>query len=319
MSSGASASASTTTGASSTSGGASGTTGSSYTFLGCPLFGPNGWFDTDISNAPIDPNSAAYIQATVAAGDTGSFNIWAPTNEFINVATNATPLLTVQPKVSWHSFPFQLPWAASFRIETPSQSDRHALVVQKDTCHLFECYGASDDGGIFSAYSGADWDLTQPFNPQQYGGSTADASGIPMVAMLIKPEELAAGVIPHSLGWSAVGGEGLNTIDGLHFVSPAGGGGGLAYSGPAGQLPMPYGSHIRLKLSFDDSAFPAEAKMVTTALKHYGAYLFDTGCCDALGYLAGDPSGAPTWTAADGMAINTLYLHDFDVIPPSAK
>jgi hypothetical protein len=96
-----------------------------YTYEGCPVFGPGGWFDTDISNAAPDPKSSLYIKATVDAGDTGGFNVFVPTNELVNFATNATPLLTVKEKVAWHMFPFQVPWSPGFAIEPTT--DAHAM------------------------------------------------------------------------------------------------------------------------------------------------------------------------------------------------
>jgi hypothetical protein len=285
-----------------------------YTYEGCPVFGTKGWFDTDVSSAAPDPNSAAYVKATVDAGDTGGFNLFVPPNERINLATDATPLLTVTPQVSWHTFPFEVPWAPGFYIEPAS--DAHSMAVQKDTCFLYELYQTTYEGGTLSAYSGAGWDLSKAFDPSEYSGATA--SGLPLVAMMLKPEELAAGVIGHSLGWGAVGGEGTNTV-GMDFVAPARSSGGLVYGGPATDLPMPYGSHIRLQAAFDDSAFPASAKAVTRALKQFGAYLYDTGCCDEIP-ATDDAFGtfATYWTSSDDTAIAGVHITDFDVIPPSA-
>jgi serine/threonine-protein kinase len=288
-----------------------------YTYAGCPVFGPNGWFDTDIANAPVDPNSAAYIKATVDAGDTGGFHAWVPPNEKINLANNSTPLLTIHPKVSWYSFPYQVPWASNFYIQT--ESDKHAMVVQTDTCHLYEFWDTTYSSGTFSAYSGADWDMTKPFEPGKNDAATfaggGTASGIPLVAIMVKPEELAAGVIPHSLGWDAV----AYTV-GRNYVAPAKSSGGLDYKGPSSDLPMPYGSHIRLKASFNDSAFSASAKAVAAALKRYGAYLYDTGCCGSIPLVDTDFAPASTyWHSSDTSAIGSIHITDFEVIPPSAK
>jgi hypothetical protein len=102
-------------------------------------------------------------------------------------------------------------------------------------------------------------------------------------------------------------------------VPPAGSSGGLVYTGPAGDTPMPYGSHIRLKAAFDDTAYPAGARAVTAALKRYGAYLYDTGCCDEIPFTDDASSKiAAAWTAADGTAIEAIRITDFEVIPPNA-
>ena len=76
---------------------------------------------------------------------------------------------------------------------------------------------------------------------------------------------------------------------------------------------MPYGAHIRLKASFNDSSFPKEAKIVAEALKNYGAYGYDTGCCNSIVFV-NDVNGAPVWTSADESAITSLTISNFDVV-----
>jgi hypothetical protein len=278
-------------------------------FLGCPYPSGDVW-QADISSASITATSAQNIQATIDGGDTGGFNVWLPDQETINTAAVATALLAVAPQVSYHTPYSPVPWLASFSIS--SLSDHHAMVLQTQSCQYFEYYEMTYNGAL-SAYNGGMWSLAKPFS-RPASGAVSTASGIPIGLLAVRPEELAAGAIQHALGWGAV----AHSVSQSACVSPAGMTDctdNLAYSGPSTEaaLAMPYGAHIRLKSSFDDSTFPREAYIVAEALKHYGAYLYDTGCCDEIPF-ANDQYGAPTWTSLDSAAINSIGIGDFDVV-----
>ncbi|HEY4433048.1 MAG TPA: hypothetical protein VGM99_01495, partial [Candidatus Cybelea sp.] len=86
-------------------------------FLGCPYPSGDVW-QTDITNAQIDPNSAANIKATIDAGGGGGFAANAPkTDELTNAANTQTPLVKVTGKVKWHTPYSPWPWASNFYIE----------------------------------------------------------------------------------------------------------------------------------------------------------------------------------------------------------
>jgi len=278
-------------------------------FLGCPYQTGDVW-QQDISSAKIDPNSAAYIKATQDAGGASAFTVWAPTtNELVNAANSSTQLVKVVGKVKWHTPYSPWPWQSSFFISP--MGDAHALVLQESNCQYYEGYSVSYSNGTLAMYNGGMWDLTKAFiRPAQ--GSTSTASGIPIGLVAVRPEELKAGVIAHALGWDGV----ARTWSQTACVSPAGKTDctdGLAYKGPSGEKPMPYGAHMRLKASFNDSAFPNEARAVAEALKHYGAYGYDTGCCNAIVFV-NDQNGGPVWTKADQAAIASLGISNFDVV-----
>ncbi len=281
-------------------------------FLGCPYPSGNVW-QTNIERASIASGSAAEIQATIDAGGGGSFRVDAPeTDELINAANNDTPLVTVEPKLQDHDPYSPWPWEADFYIEP--LGDAHAMVLQSQNCQYYEGYSVTyTSGGVLTMDNGGKWNLTAPFmRPEQGGISTA--SGIPIGLLSVRPEELAAGAIHHALGWNGV----ANSWSQTACVSPAGQTDctdDIPYDGPASeaQNAMPYGAHIRLRRSFKDSSFPAGAKIVVKALKKYGAYAYDTGCCNTLPFI-NDVNGGPSWTYADTDAIETITLSDFDVV-----
>ncbi len=273
----------------------------------CSVFPPGDpTYNTDISNAPIDPNSASYISSVTGAGDTSSF--YASTGyERANMASSSVPMVTVSPKVSYHSFPVKYPWTSGFYIEP--LSDAHAIIVQTQSCHLYESYGTTYSGGVLSAYSGANWDLTKPFVPLAPGNPSAMASGVPMFAGMVTWTDYQSGAITHPLNWSAIAG----SVSEAGFVSPASDTDHLPYKGTS-VYQLPYGAHLRLKASFNTSGWGPQATMVAQAMKHYGILLADTGSSGNALYFSNEPNGTNPWSSSDLSALSQLHVSDFDVL-----
>ncbi|HEX3369594.1 MAG TPA: hypothetical protein VHS56_08470 [Candidatus Cybelea sp.] len=281
-------------------------------FLGCPYPSGDVW-QQNIANAQIDPNSAANIQATIDGGGGGGFSANAPTtDELINMANMRTPIVKVLGKVKWHTPYSPWPWASNFYIEP--LSDGHAMVLQTQGCLYYEGYNVSYGNGALSMYNGGMWNLNSAFVRPAAGG-ISDASGIPLGLLAVRPEELSAGYIGHAVGWDGV----ANSWSQTACASPAGKTtctDDIVYKGPSGDTPMPYGAHIRLKATFDDSGFPKEAKAVAEALKAFGAYAYDTGCCNTF-FFTNDSNGAPVWTSQDSSALRSITISNFDrVVAP---
>ncbi|HEY6485540.1 MAG TPA: hypothetical protein VIX83_04065 [Candidatus Cybelea sp.] len=281
-------------------------------FLGCPYPSGDVW-QQNINGAQIDPNSAANIQATIDGGGGGGFSANASTtDELINMATTRTPVVKVLGKVKWHTPYSPWPWASNFYIEP--LSDGHAMVLQTQGCFYYEGYNVSYGNGALSMYNGSMWNLNAPFVRPAAGG-ISDASGIPLGLLAVRPEELSAGYIGHAVGWDGV----AHSWSQSACASPAGKTNctdAIPYNGPYGDTPMPYGAHIRLKAAYNDSSFPKEAKAVAEALKRFGAYAYDTGCCNAI-FFTNDSNGGPVWTSQDSSALRSITISSFDrVVAP---
>ncbi|HET9029940.1 MAG TPA: LamG domain-containing protein [Candidatus Aquilonibacter sp.] len=280
------------------------------TYAGCPVFTAGDYYNNNISSASIDPNSAAYIKAVYSTGDTGGF--YASTGvEKVNLASASTPLYTVKQQVSYHSFPVAYPWLSSYFIEP--LSDKHSMVVQNASCHLYEAYGTTFSNNVLSAYSGANWDLTKPFAPLPAGQPSAMASGLSLFAGAVKWEDYQSGTIRHALNWGGV----AHTVAQYKFVLPASDTDQLAFNG--GSLPqLPYGAHLRLKASFSTAGWGPEATAVAQAMKTYGIYLADTGSSGNALYFTNAPDGSNPWNGSDLSALGKIHITDFDVLtlPP---
>jgi hypothetical protein len=314
--------------------------GGGYTYAGCPMFPgtagghSGGWYNTDVSAAPVESDSSALIaDFTGGGGTSGGFGMIPSAVEVINTPSTVSlaPVTNTAYGVGGaetNSLPAPAsvysgagaPAPGRLLIEALSGSDAHYNVIATNTCQYWVAGATSWTGSGFNVWNAALYDLNkpQPLAPQY--GSTGDCCGLPLAAFLVKPAELKAGVINHAIGWSSPGNEGgLSPVDPARFVPPAvEAQGGASCTTPAPC--MPYGAHIRLKASFNDASFPPSAKAVAEALKHYGAYLMDTGCCLIFSYIAQDWSGidmATVWTSADGAAIGGITMKNMDVIAPA--
>ena len=146
-----------------------------------------------------------------------------------------------------------------------SGSDAHVLVASAD-CHLYELYQASPNGnGTWNAASGAIFDLrSDALRPD--GWTSADAAGLPILAGLVRFDEVQAGAIDHALRFTVA-----HTQQG--FIHPAT---HQAGSTTDPNVP-PMGARFRLKASFDLSRFHGEALVVLRALQRYGMFVADNG------------------------------------------
>jgi hypothetical protein len=81
--------------------------------------------------------------------------------------------------------------------------DRHALIVDRDRCTLYELYALErGKGGAWRAGSGAIWHLrSNRLRPA--GWTSADAAGLPILPGLARYDEVARGRIDHALRFTA--------------------------------------------------------------------------------------------------------------------
>src|SRR5713101_7129072 len=127
-------------------------------------------WSTDISTAPVDPNSANiinFIGSTVTlhpdfgAGTFHSQTLGIP----YQVEAGSQPKVNVAlGTFASESDPGPMPIPSNALIEgypKPGNGDRHVLVLEKDGCWLYELYhGSISKSGAWSADSSAIWDMT---------------------------------------------------------------------------------------------------------------------------------------------------------------
>jgi hypothetical protein len=179
--------------------------------------------------------------------------------------------------------------------------DRHALLLDKDACKLYELYALRKSGSSWTAGSGAIFDLrSNRLRPATW--TSADAAGLPIFPGLARYDEVARGVIDHALRF---------TVERTRkqFVYPAR---HDASSSDDPSLP-PMGLRVRLKSSVDISGFPRQARVVLQALKTYGMIVADNG---SSWYISGAPN--PKWSNDQLHALGKITGSMFEVVDTSS-
>jgi len=239
-----------------------------------PFSSSSAW-NTDISAAPVDPNSATIISNFV-----GSVNVHPdfgtdPTYGIPYVVVDGTQSLVNIDLGAYpdESDPGPIPVPANAPVEGGSSStgDRHVLVLNNNNCFLYELYNSSPNSdGTWNADSTAIWDLLGPdsSNPQQrpYTWTSADAAGLPIFPGLVRYDEVAAGKIQHAFRFTLPRTSAAFTPPASHDAATS--------SDPTAP---PMGMRIRLKSSYDISGFGANMQVILTAMQKYGLILADNG------------------------------------------
>jgi hypothetical protein len=257
-----------------------------------PLFPPDNWWNLDISTAPVDPGSAAFITFVGATrgmhpdfgGDvsTGSVqNYGFPYAVVDGTLTKRAVQFQYADEsdgvdhTTGASFPFypipdeaitQPHWIESGEpgnVDLRSSSDRHLLIVDRDNRKLYELYNVFFDGSQWHAGSGAFFDLNAN-GRRPDGWTSADAAGLAILPGLVRYDEVfGTGEIQHAFRVT------VRSTNG--YVYPASHRAGST----TGALPM--GARLRLKASRDISAFTPEAQRIFRAMKRYGLIVADNG------------------------------------------
>jgi hypothetical protein len=252
---------------------------------GCSIFPANNPLNQDISQAPVDPNSARYI-ASIGANahlhpDFGSDPRYGMPYAVVGAG---------QPKVrvSFTEFGAQsdhggYPIPPNAPIEGAGEAvDRHVLVLQQGSCKLYELYRARRSVGRWRAGAGAIFNLhSNALRPA--GWTSADAAGLPIFPLIVRYREVQAGQIDHAL---------RVTVDGSQrgYIRPATHFG----SGNSNRNEPPMGLRLRLKKSFPLTGFHGQALVVLVALKRYGLIVADNG---SPWNISGAPD--PNWNDED--------------------
>jgi hypothetical protein len=230
----------------------------------CPIFPATNVWNKPVSQLPVAANSDAMISAI------GSDENVHP--DFGSYLGYGIPFNVVSGKKA-HRAKVSFEYAdESDRVTYPmpehpnqeSSGDGHILIVDKDTCKLYELYDASGKGESWKAGSGAVWNLrSNRLRPN--GWTSADAAGLPILPGLVRYDEVAAGAIRHALRFTAERTAKAHIYPARHNAGDS-----------DASLP-PMGLRVRLKASVDISGYPKQARVVLRALKTYGMILADNG------------------------------------------
>jgi hypothetical protein len=278
---------------------------------GCPVFPASSVWNTPVDRLPVAANSAQLI-ASIGTGDhvhadfgSGLYDGSQIGIPFVAVHGTRTPKSHVTFDYADESDKGPYPIPANVPIEGApahaNEGDRHALIVDRDSCRLYELYALRRTGGGYAAGSGAIFDLrSNRLRPA--GWTSADAAGLPILPGLARWDgDAATGSIDHALRFTVERTRRAYIYPARHFASSS--------TDPA--LP-PMGLRVRLKAGVDIASLPRQARIVAQAMKTYGLILADNG---SNWYVSGAPS--PHWSNDELHALGRLSGADFEVVDTS--
>jgi hypothetical protein len=231
-------------------------------------------WNQDISKAPRDPRSSAYIGYINSHGgnllhpDFGSPREYGFPYSVVSAGQRKLPVHYTAYGDESDPGPFPLPTGAPVEGGNGSDGDRHVLVVDRDGCKLYELYRAfyvAKPKPHWNADSGTAWDLRSPARRPD-GWTSADAAGLPIFPGLVRYDEAASGHLDHAI---------RVTVESTRnaWVHPASHCAGDT-SDPAAP---PMGLRLRLKADYGLGHFSGPAKMIALAMKRYGLIVADNG------------------------------------------
>ncbi len=270
----------------------------------CPLFPKSSAWNQRVDRLPVASDSAAIVRA-IGPGD--------PVHpDFGSGRYQGSPIGIPYTTVGRHQHrsrvkfdyadesdkgPYPIPRDVPIEGGRRSSGDRHAIIVDRSRCKLYELFALYPSSHGWRAGSGAIWNLrSNKLRPA--GWTSADAAGLPILPGLARYDEVRRGSIDHALRFTVERTRRAFVYPARHFASNL--------TDP--DLP-PMGMRFRLKASFDTSRFPRQSRIVLNALKRYGMIVADNG---SNWFISGAPNRG--WDNDDLHHLGAVHGSDFEVV-----
>jgi len=238
----------------------------------CRAFPANSYWHADIARLPVHNRSRAWLSHMSSSRelhpDFGpSYGDGPDYGMPITIVSGRHRKVRVAFDYASESDRGPYPFGRDTRIEggRSSDGDRHAIMVDKTRCRLYETWATGVRAGGWYAGSGATWSLTSN-RLRPNGWTSADAAGLPILPGLLLWNEVRDGRVDHAIRFTS-------DITGRHHIWPA-----RHDAGSRDSLNYPpMGARFRLRASFPTSGYGGRAKVVIAAMKRYGLVLADNG------------------------------------------
>jgi hypothetical protein len=238
----------------------------------CPVFPADNYWHARVDRLPIEARSDDWLSVMEPTAslhpDFGPSYGEQPVPYGIPVTVvDGGPRVRVAFAYADESDRVRYPLSRGTRIEGGwnAGGDRHAVVVDRRTCRLYETWNTRLRDGRWTAGSGAVWNLrSNRLRPD--GWTSADAAGLPILPGLLRYDEVKAGHVDHAIRFTT-------PVTRRAHLWPA------RHQAGATEDPRypPMGARFRLKGSYDGSSYSPQAQVVLRAMKEYGLVLADNG------------------------------------------
>jgi hypothetical protein len=266
----------------------------------CPLFPQRFSTNQRVDRLPVAPDSDAIVRsigleeglhADFGSGRWQGSRIGIP----FDVVGRRTPRSRVRFTYAGESDRVRYPIPRHVHVE--GGSDRHALLLDRSACRLYELFDLQRRSGRWTAGSGATWNLRST-HLRPAGWTSADAAGLPILPLLARWDEVKRGRIDHALRVTVQQTRRAYVHPARHYASDL--------TDPS--LPR-MGERLRLKRNVDISHFPRQARIVLRALKRYGLIVADNG---SDWYVTGAPNSH--WDNDQLHSLGAITGRDFEVV-----
>jgi hypothetical protein len=273
-------------------------------------------WNQDVSKAPVDPRSGAYIRRITRLGGNqvvhpdfgGDGRYGIPYNVVGRHQRRVQVHVTAYPGESDFG---RAPIPPHARVE--GGSDRHVLVVQRGRCDLFEMFGAHYVGGHgnrWNAASTAKFDLHSTALRHD-DWTSADAAGLAILPGLVRYGEVKHGHVRHAIRATFSETRKAYIHPATHYASDQ----------CARDLP-PMGLRMRLSQSYYSNnlhRFPkgSQSRVIFTALYHYGIINADNGGTGSNWFITGASSKG--WRDGDLNRLKSVPGGAFVVVKSQAR
>ncbi|NLF05623.1 MAG: hypothetical protein GX593_11580 [Actinomycetales bacterium] len=233
----------------------------------CTVFPDNNYWNADVSKLPVHKSSTRWRKAIGTRNLHPDFGSAGPGEQPYGIPITVVSKSAKKSKVRFYypdeSDRVKYPLSSKTKIE--GGGDRHAIIVNKSTCRLYELFDLSRSGSRWYAGSGATWSLKSN-KLRKNGWTSADAAGLPILPGLLRWNEVKAGKVEHAIRFTA-------PVTANKHIWPA-----KHHAGSRSvKTHPPMGARFRLKKNFSTKGYSKEAKVVIKAMKKYGIVLADNG------------------------------------------
>ncbi len=232
----------------------------------CEVFPADNYWHADIRDLPPHAQSDRWL-AHMSSGSNLHPDFGSRYGIPITVVGDGHRQVRVRFRYSDESDPVRYPLGKDTRVEggRSSTGDRHAVVVDRKTCRLYETYATRRTGGRWRAGSGATWSLrSNALRPD--GWTSSDAAGLPILPGLVRWDEVRERRIDHAIRFTT-------DVTSRWHLWPARHDAGRQASH---DFP-PMGARFRLSASYPTAGLGADAVEVVRAMQTYGLVLADNG------------------------------------------